>query len=482
MFNILIADDEPIIREGLMDLVDWENLGFNICAVATDGDDALEKIMTHHPDVVLIDIKMPGLTGIDVMKKTRAAGIDCAFVVLSGYSDFEYAKEAIHLNVFDYLLKPITQKDLLAALENVHERLSNKQDMSDKLKKYQQFQHDERLLGLLKGEGVEDEKNKYQLAYLKSVENDGFITMLKAQFAGLHVLSHSEGIVLFFQNSHPSKVHEMLLKYGKMYEIKITLSPPEITCVTMKKTYEHLKQLMYGFFCFKDKYVLTEEMLQGENVEKIDIDSLYLAIEFCDHDVKMTALNQLEKKYTRHLYTPDHIRGRLSNFQALLFQKFNYHYPNLDFSSSLMQHHFQDEDTLQDILVRMMGQWRVITEGIKKEIDETDDSVAQVQHYVKRYYHQELSLKIVAKILNYNATYLGKKFKTETGGSFSKYVDRIRIEKAKIYLTRDKAKVYEVSEKVGYCHIDYFYRKFKNHTGISPKEWQKQHLSKQEDA
>jgi len=485
MLKILIADDEPFIREGLLELVNWNDLGFEVCEVATDGDDALEKIIKHQPHVVLIDIKMPGLTGIEVIRKTRQRELACQFIVLSGYSDFEYAKESINLNVHDYLLKPITENDLIRVIKNVHEKVLTEQQTTDKLRLYQQFQKESTLKKLLRGELddslLEQTANiTYQIAFIKETKNkEAWLTYLMQRASNMNVLQHSEGIVLFFENMNERKTCDLLSTAIKKHRFKLALSDALLTATDLAGAYIEVKNLMERLFCFRDEHILTRKMIPATQENTVDVCKLYLAIEFSDQEAKKQAQADLESYCQGKDATSERIKGYLTNFQALLFQKFNYAYSSLNiFEDARMQHQFQEQENLQDILELMLLQWNLISLEIKKQIDATDDGVKKVQHYVKRYYHQDLSLKIVSKILNYNATYLGKKFKLETGESFSKYVDRIRIEKAQIFLGRDKMKVYEVAEKVGYCNIDYFYRKFKNHTGKSPKEWQKEYLKR----
>lgn len=483
MLKMIIADDEPFIREGLMELVDWHTLGFIISEVAVDGDDALEKIIKHQPHVVLIDIKMPGLTGIDVIREVKNQDLNCQFIVLSGYSDFEYAKASIHLNVFDYLLKPITEQELIRVMKNVHQKILTQQQTTEKLHLYQQFEQETALKKMLSGElshEVSENGKKYQIGFTTDTSRKGdWVPHLIQQMPGIHVLDISEGIVLFFEDTDQGKIRAMLRHLTKRYQFKLALSGPDLSITQVAQAYVALKKCEARLFCFRDETLLLEEMIPKTIKQDIDIAQLYLAIEFSDQDMLTQLGIELEQYYQSMEATAEQIKGRLSHFQTLLLQKFADAYGALHvFKDEQMLPQYQNQESLQDILAIMLTQWDMISLAIKKEIDFSDDGVKKVQHYVKRYYHQDLSLKIVSKILNYNATYLGKKFKLETGETFSKYVDRIRIEKAQGFLGRDKMKVYEVAERVGYCNIDYFYRKFKNHTGKSPKEWQKEYLEK----
>ena len=103
MYKLFIADDEAIIREGLRCLLDWETLGFTIAGEAANGDAALQFLLSETPDLVLLDIRMPGMSGLDVVRIAREHGYDGKVVILSGYSDFNYARTAIRYGVLSYL-------------------------------------------------------------------------------------------------------------------------------------------------------------------------------------------------------------------------------------------------------------------------------------------------------------------------------------------------------------------------------------------
>ena len=485
MLKILIADDEPYVREGLLDLINWESLGFEVCAIGYDGNDALDKIIKYRPHVVLIDIRMPGLTGIDVIRSAREKNISCQFIILSGYSDFQYAKESILLDVYDYLVKPINEEELIAVISNVKEKILKEQQMNDKLSLYQQFTHEKELKKLLAGEFDDGEESinqiTYQIAFIKDyADEEKWLDKLNQWAQNLDVLQNSEGITLFFKNANPIHVNEFLLNMARKFQLKIALSEENLHAKHIARSYNEVKALMTHLFCFRDAHILTAKMIPTIENDEIEIDDLYLAIEFSDQEKKQESVKKLENYYQARYHSPEQIKGNLINFQSLMLQKFNYHYPNLPLPEpKVMTRQVYGQKTLQDILQLMAKQWDDIALNIKESINSDDDSIKKIKHYVKRYYHEDLSLKKVSQVLNYNATYLGKKFKLETGESFSKYVDRIRIEKAKVFLRSDKMKVYEVSERVGYCNIDYFYRKFKNNVGKSPKEYQKEHLSKE---
>ncbi|WP_026529165.1 response regulator transcription factor [Butyrivibrio sp. VCD2006] len=129
--KVLLADDEQTIREGFKHLFDWEKHGCSIIGEASDGQEALEKIETLHPDIVIIDISMPVLTGLEVIAKIKKQGLKTAFVIVSGYDDFSYCQEALRLRVEAYLLKPVNFDELSDLVDRLKIKLGEMDMLED---------------------------------------------------------------------------------------------------------------------------------------------------------------------------------------------------------------------------------------------------------------------------------------------------------------------------------------------------------------
>ncbi|GIO65707.1 MAG TPA: response regulator [Paenibacillus cookii] len=135
LYQVLIADDEPIIREGIIDAVDWEKLGMEVAAEAEDGEEALDIAQGRHIDIVLVDMNMPIMDGITFMKKLKESQPACRFVIITGHDEFAYAQEAIRLGVKDYILKPVNAGHLREVLQSVKEELDELHVQDHYLKK-----------------------------------------------------------------------------------------------------------------------------------------------------------------------------------------------------------------------------------------------------------------------------------------------------------------------------------------------------------
>ncbi len=121
MLSVLIADDEKKVGLLIKNLIEWERLGLNFLGLVQDGQSAYDIILREHPDIVITDIRMPKLTGLEMIEKVQAMGIECVFAILSGYADFEYARQGLRLGVKEYLLKPATISDVKELLRKLSE-------------------------------------------------------------------------------------------------------------------------------------------------------------------------------------------------------------------------------------------------------------------------------------------------------------------------------------------------------------------------
>ena len=135
-FHVLIVDDEPIIRQGLRNTINWTELGFLICGEAGTGEEAIEKIEKLKPDLVLLDIRMPRMTGTELMEIVRKKGFNGYFIILSGYSDFKYAQTALHFGASFYLTKPIDDDELKDAVLSVKKEIMNRNENENSLHQY----------------------------------------------------------------------------------------------------------------------------------------------------------------------------------------------------------------------------------------------------------------------------------------------------------------------------------------------------------
>lgn len=131
MIKVMIVDDEPKLREGLRSLIPWEKLGYTVVATAANGLQAIEKYHTFYPELIVADIRMPGMDGLEMISELRNEGSESHVLILSGHADFEYAKRAIGFRIDGYLLKPVDEDEMIVCLEQLRETIEQEQRFSD---------------------------------------------------------------------------------------------------------------------------------------------------------------------------------------------------------------------------------------------------------------------------------------------------------------------------------------------------------------
>lgn len=151
IINVLLVDDEKIVREGLKYIIDWAAVGCCICGEAGNGKDALDLIRKFQPGLVLLDIRMPGMLGTELMEKARGMGFEGDFIILSGYSDFKYAQAAMHFGASFYLTKPIDEEELEKCVCSVREKIETRQRKETSRSQYLQKARSTVLMDLLTG-------------------------------------------------------------------------------------------------------------------------------------------------------------------------------------------------------------------------------------------------------------------------------------------------------------------------------------------
>ena len=506
MYQFMIIDDEPIVRAGIKQLINWEDYNFQLCAEGIDGKDGLRKIQEYSPDLVLVDVKMPGISGIELIREVKKEGFEGKFIILTGYSDFDFAKSAISLGVRAYLLKPIDEDELVENVQEVLEELDAKKNLDDyytlsELKARQEVLY-RLLLHLTDRETLRREIKLYGMdfnyhcfctailsrkaAYLE--QNTEKISksesMMLQGISSTDKIMVDDKLVLICKGSTYQEILAVLMKnneclkklYGEGYFIAIghNVAIWEDLCFS----YECAKLLMEYEFLYKNNEAVSIEILNhfGLNIMRSFSDHLYKLVEIGDMDAIHRTINELKNNYKDELMKEAEVKILIIHNMVLLQSMIERRYDNKkedlpDFGRLIEE--IRQVDNLEELMVLIEEYCDKAAVLIGTDI--TDNVIKRMIAYMEKNYDTDLKLEGIAKIFNYNSAYLGKIFKKERGESFNNSLDKIRINNAKQLLLETELKVYQVSEKVGYSNIDYFYSKFKKHVGISPKEYKHQY-------
>ena len=432
MHKVLLVDDEAIIRKGVKNIINWEALGCMVAGEASDGLEGMEKIREIKPDIIVTDIKMPGLNGLDMVQETKALIPMAKIVILTGYRDFEYLQKAIKLGAFEYILKPSKIEDITAVVKRAVSEIQEekvKQEEIDNLKKSLEEKipliKQKLLYDLLFNINQRNKKlksemelcnfsvGKFILSIVEITEND------KLQYD--EKLMYQQGIINSFLDifSSPFNIEFFILSEYKIVFI--------LQCDNDLKDFQgevthrlrELKEMICG--CFNIK-INTASSSVGEGA---------LAI----HEKMREVLKRTEtvnSDFYQEDISYDSIKELNKNNEELI-KSYNADKPSEAESMKIV---------------------------IRKALE-----------YMRNNYRETITLNDVAEHTYISACYLSRLFTKELGKSFVEYLSEIRIEKAKEFLKQDNYKTYEVAEMVGIKDAHYFSKLFKKCTGITPSEY-----------
>lgn len=497
MYNVMIVDDENLIIQGLINIIEWEEIGLKVVETSQNGHEALEKFKNNPVDIIVTDISMPKVTGLELIKEVRKLRPKTKFIILTGYDEFVYAKEAIEFGVESYILKPINEEELKDSLVNITKYLDEKKqeknnilDRNSKLIKY-----------------IEEKLNKnyiYNMKDLLSIETEN-----KAYTVANIVITREEkegsyiNINEVIQNNTEGN-YEILKKYNDQ-EILINSWDVNISRNEIINYYEKIRDKLsekYNVFIFISigslvfdikelsesyrfanelkKYILTEGINKCIYKEKLKIVKktnrrFKEEIEHINKLIIEKNIQEIEKIICDVLddeeLTPENIYNFSIKVVILIDSILNEFMINKKYV----------DDSLSNTIINLCNERsrKNIKSFIIREIEELVEAmylnpvkfspiVQQIVNIISDRYYEDLSLKTLSDEYNINSSYLGQIFSKETESSFSEYLNKTRNIKAKDLILNTNMRINDISNQVGYSDTSYFYRKFKKYYGVSP--------------
>ncbi|HEX3027871.1 MAG TPA: response regulator transcription factor [Clostridia bacterium] len=513
MYKVFIADDDPNILEGIRHILRWEEFGIEIIGTASNGIKALEALKKESADILITDIKMPKMDGLQLIKSVRDTNPAARFIILSGYDDFEYLKESIKLGIENYILKPINPEELEKTITSTLDKISK--DESERLKyitdmgiirnnilyrwvtnTISESEFEERT-GIL---DIDFGKPPYVVCTLRLLSQTGnhllfadaekIFTEKMSVSGSATVFCTPDGIIVSILGSGGSSseksfyeraVQECLEELGLMkIDYFFTWGSIENDYRIIHRSYLNALELQQYSIILPKNSVLDYNLIQ-KNPVKAKLDDLISTSEiskFLSEKDKNALHLYIDKIFTCIKSFEGITPSMVKNFSVeLLFSITNCTriitlgkkslINELDFT-------FTDLNKMQSIeditgFIKAASSKLIDLTGEKHE--KMSPLVRRLIHYISEHYSDDISLKTLSIQLNTNPNYLGKLFKAETSEYFSDYVNRIRIEKAKELLLCPANMTKDIAIHVGYNDVNYFYRAFKKYAEMSPSEF-----------
>jgi len=537
MLKVLLVEDETLVKVGLNSLVNWEEMGFKVVAEGNNGEHGLSLIKEYQPDLVITDIVMPKMNGIDMMKKAKEYNPDITFIILSSYNEFDLVKQAMKYGAWDYILKlNISEESMKEMLINVKEKIvsKNKKIMDENLpivydiqstsimrqeflKSILENNFDDRKYIDSKLPSMKLELNEAMMKvglvktnlYLSETKyNDKDIKLLDFmiieilneignEFFNCYFLKLSFGTyAMVFSPELSDKAEvtdekikimgntmlEMLKKYVNI-DAAISISDTYSSYLSLSQALSQAKEAMdilfykgYGSVIFFDENV--EKNLGYRDMKHINLkESLPKAIEICD----LTLINSIFDSIIYNIQSAGITKHEIYELCNQTFCLCDIHLGEewqID-NKALVEDKPVVEtvyklQTLGEILEYIEDyRNRMINFLKKKHEDEKHNLVWGAKKYIISNCMRTPKLKEVADSLNISAGYLSSIFTKYTGMCFTDYVNKVKIDEAKKMLKEGQHKIYEISYLLGYENACYFSKIFKKITGCSPTEFVK---------
>ncbi|WP_199614192.1 response regulator transcription factor [Paenibacillus alkalitolerans] len=512
MYKVLLVDDEPTIREGLRTLITWEDMGYRVVDTAANGKEALLKYDLHKPDLMIVDIRMPGMDGLELIQELRKAENSPHLLILSGYADFDYAKKAITHKIDGYLLKPIDEDELIEYLEKIKASIAREEQLRSSSSSGGMHNREDRIRAQLtggnnevSGDAVEDAGlgwHAYEVILIKLLSRGDIDSASAAQIkrtlaeriedtGRCAVFSMEPYLGLLLKDASNDEhilksIYKDISSACKEHNVDfIAMSGgPVPNWREIERSYSNALQLMKDRFFLDGEQIVRKREVNPSSREPdaedtaeelVDIaalsEKLFLAVEVGNRELieqlvedagkRMTGLSEEEFK-TVFVQLATGVLGKLSQQHAEIQEI------SPRFSSGMLE--MYKEYRYRDLLRHAVNIFQSLADTL--EVDGTDKQIKRMIDLIHRNYHENLKLETLAEVFNYNSAYLGKLFKNATGEYFNTYLDKVRIEHAKEFLQQG-IKVYQVAEKVGYANVDYFHSKFRKYVGTSPSAYRK---------
>lgn len=499
MYSILVADDEKIGRKGVHFLLDQMDEDLDIIE-AKNGKEALNYIQNHQLDILLTDIKMPFIDGIELIQEAIKIQPDLKMAIFSGYSDFDYAKKAMSLGVQEYILKPVNPEEFKATMQKLIDQVDDlkksvvKKDQTDKIIK------EHILFNLVNGKTddalamrVDHDvaiKPYHRLVMLQFTNNffddkedilNDFLKCIRLPFDYLNLNMYQS--LFFFEEDNfdaiNAAVHDIFNMLQISYHTKgyLAISRSISDLSQIQKAADDLEEVLEGMYYHPDQYIYTEKEDQQLSVAPYaDIEELTKKVK---HDINLKDINRLEEDfnnfyklyYSQDDFSNDYIKFLLSGIIK-------------DIYNALSE---ADEKTMDAMIVKfyratdfksikaVMDQFlELLSEEFKKSENLNHQEIKDVIRYVYNNYNLDLSVDSLADQVCLAPSYLSHIFKKETGENLGKFIKKVRMEKAKELLETSNEKVVAIAVSVGYANVSYFCQSFREYYGISPQKYRNQ--------
>ncbi|MEO2202801.1 response regulator [Paenibacillus pabuli] len=509
-FKVLLIDDEPLALEGLQLWIPWEDLGFEVCGVCENGAEGLKRMEELEPDLVMVDIHMPMMDGLEMIEEWRRRGNQATkFIILTGYSDFDYARKALKFKVSRYLLKPLDEEEAEREIRQMGQELIKAQEQLYIGQIAQREQEHLTMKKALMGEDLSAEDARFMESLSRSSdvwnvcliqiagEDYGRWSAIAAEFmdgseAGYMIRLRNDLVSIVFgevesdsrgMNNAARNRLEGLARRLAGFRSFMAIGAAESSLMRISHSRLTAETALLHAFYEPDRNVIMDyDRLQNHsfqrNYDQVELLKRILeTFQLIDHAAYRSAVDYIDQSFRQIRVHPEEarkfviyllheirttMRARLAEESGASNRLFDI--PNLD--EGLL--------TFDDLIGMLQSCGRVCFELLLKEnAFEAQGIVQDINDYIHVHYREGLTIKMLAERFFLHPAYLGQLLIRKNGIGFNELLHNLRIEEACRLLRLNQYKNSEVSEKVGYSTYHHFLKQFEKRLDMSPNEYKK---------
>lgn len=526
MFKLMITDDEPIERSTLKLIISRSFDNIEVIGEASNGREAITKAQELKPDIIIMDIKMPGINGVEAAKTIKASNCHIKIIIVTAYDYYDYVIESMKIGIDDFLLKPVLKEDLEASLKNIIHKIEAEvaqqqleENVARKLKELSTFLEHELISTILLNPEPQQIQSYFNMLDIRFDQACGMLISInesqsqvsitdsarrkiynKRVYAKVLKLIETMG-VKFIAAELNNFLYLLLLMDGiesdysrKLYSLqligKVKASLKNEMEVSLSagigNTFDSMEKLYNSFFEAKIAHDHNSDTIQGLHFSDINIKILYIKYPF-DEEKKLC-----EKVSNGHfeeagVYLEKLVTWVVTNCRSLkeMHEKLFEILVMITRSAAVFEHidtkllntsGYWDEirslQSVKDIYAYMQRITKEISSGINSVRNlNMNEQISQAAEFIKINYKKDISLDDVAKAVSLSPYYLSKLFKSVTGENFIDYLTKYRLSLAETLLRENTFNIGEVCFKVGYNDPNYFSRLFKKYYHMNPSDY-----------
>lgn len=526
MYKVLVIDDEQWIRKGIVSKLINHGFQFDWIFESEDAETALDFMKENRPNIVITDIRLPEMSGIDLIREIKKKYAEVQFIIISGYAEFQYAEQALNMGVSSYLLKPVPEEDLAEAMKHVIMNIDKQKEINQMKTKKKRLEESNETLVLeravnkvfhSRNEAIgadepvrfsplgEDKKYNYLLLLIhvdsssysdstfkyediglikyaiKNIADEirpdnNFVVMdnLKDVTQVMIIIAHTDSEEL--QRLCKTFAYELYAKVTKYIAVSVTIAISGVCKEISQEIYKQAKSAFnmrlvnnsrifnYDRIDYSTKFELAEHQLRI--LERHITLGDYKNIRVILQDIfSYDNLRNRKAEYIKNIYY-EIIRIILKNFSVI-----DDYDNSLDIGRLLSDEVIEQSDNPQQIVEYLYNTVTLILKEDKSANVNCREIIGKAKEYIKKNYVKEITVKELASHFSVNPNYFSTIFKQETGVTLTNYLKDTRIEKACDLLKNTQSTIHEIAQIVGYEDTQYFYRVFKKTLGLTPLEY-----------